>query len=182
MPKAATWKTGARTASSAWAHAVHTGRQGAASPGRQHRAAEHHPVPAAWRRINTWLGRQIEWNPQQLHASLDVSSIANPHLLRRLAAEAGTPGSGGVLLCEFLAGQIIIELGRYFEAIGDLPFSGGLAAWRLRLIDERLREVAAPPGLSELAALCRISETAIDGAVSAPAGAVPLRYDRAEPD
>jgi AraC family transcriptional regulator len=35
--------------------------------------------------------------------------------------------------------------------------TGGLAAWRLRLIDERLREIRAAPTLEELAKLCNLS-------------------------
>jgi AraC family transcriptional regulator len=107
--------------------------------------------------INTWLETDIEWTDQRLYAALDIASITIRHLLRRLANEAANPGLGSRLLSEFLIGQLVIELGRYCEAIGDLPASGGLAAWRLRLIDERLKEHGEPPGLADLAALCRIS-------------------------
>lgn len=107
--------------------------------------------------IGAWTGAEIEWNQARLQASLDISNLTIRHLLRRLAAEARLPGPGSSYLCGFLAGQLVIELGRHFEAIGDLPISGGLAGWRLRLIDERLRDVHAPPALGELAALCRIS-------------------------
>lgn len=107
--------------------------------------------------LTTWLEAEIDWTPQRLRAGLDISSIAIRHLVRRLGAEAAAPGRGSRMLCEFLLGQLIIELGRYFEAIGDEPASGGLAAWRLRLIDERLQDLRNPPTLGELAVLCRIS-------------------------
>jgi len=107
--------------------------------------------------LTDWLETEVVWTDQRLLASLDIASIAIRHLLRRLASEAANPGFGSKLLSEFLIGQIVIELGRYFLAVGDVPASGGLAAWRLRLIDERLKEPGEPPGLSELAGLCRIS-------------------------
>ncbi|HEX7854942.1 MAG TPA: helix-turn-helix transcriptional regulator [Sphingobium sp.] len=107
--------------------------------------------------INKWLGTEIDWNDRRLEASLDISSNTIRHLLRRLAEEARNPGLGSPMLVECIAGQLAIELGRYCEAVVDAPVSGGLAAWRLRIIDERLREVREPPTLGELAALCNIS-------------------------
>ena len=107
--------------------------------------------------LDTWLGTRIDWTDQRLHAALDIASITIRQLLRRLASEAATPGAGSRLLANFLVGQLVIELGRYCEAIGDVPASGGLSAWRLRLIDERLRGAGEPPDLAELAGLCRIS-------------------------
>ncbi len=107
--------------------------------------------------INQWLGTTIDWTDRRLEASLDISSNTVRHLLRRLAEEARNPGLGSTMLAECIAGQLAIELGRYCEAVADAPVSGGLAAWRLRLIDERLREVREPPTLTELAELCNIS-------------------------
>lgn len=107
--------------------------------------------------INEWLGTEIDWTDRRLEASLDISSGTIRNLLRRLAEEARNPGLGSQMLVECIAGQLAIELGRYCEAVADAPVSGGLAAWRLRLIDERLREVREPPTLTELAALCNIS-------------------------
>ena len=46
---------------------------------------------------------------------------------------------------------------RYRVFFEEGPASGGLAPWRLRLIEERLRELRASPSLSELAALCHLS-------------------------
>ena len=107
--------------------------------------------------IERWLDARIDWTDQRLHGSLDISNITIRHLLRRLANEARSPGLGGQLLMEFLVGQLVIDLGRHCEAIGDRPVSGGLASWRLRLIDERLKAGDNPPSLTELAELCRIS-------------------------
>lgn len=107
--------------------------------------------------INQWLGEDIDWTDRRLEASLDISNNTIRHLLRRLAEEARNPGLGSGMLVECIAGQLAIELGRFCDAVADAPVSGGLAAWRLRLIDERLREVREPPTLTELAALCNIS-------------------------
>jgi AraC family transcriptional regulator len=107
--------------------------------------------------VHDWLGKDIDWTDRRLEASLDISSGTIRHLLRRMAEEARSPGFASELLMEMLAGQLAVELARYCEAISDTPASGGLAAWRLRLIDERLREMREPPTLVELANLCKLS-------------------------
>jgi AraC family transcriptional regulator len=60
------------------------------------------------------------------------------------------------MLVELMVAQLAIELGRYWTAVENENASGGLAPWRVRLIDERLRE-AEPPTLAERAALCKLS-------------------------
>jgi AraC family transcriptional regulator len=61
------------------------------------------------------------------------------------------------MLVELIAAQIAIELGRYCSAVTEAPANGGLAPWRLRLIDERLVEEREIPTLADLAALCKLS-------------------------
>jgi AraC family transcriptional regulator len=56
-----------------------------------------------------------------------------------------------------VAGQLAVEVARYCEAIAEGPISGGLASWRLRLIDERLQQTGEVPSLDALASLCSIS-------------------------
>lgn len=104
-----------------------------------------------------WLGPASSWTDHQLAATLDVSSLTVRHLIRGLAEEASNPGPGSSELTQFIAGQLVIELSRYLHTIGDDPVKGGLSAWRLRLIDERLRDPDRLPTLVELAALCRMS-------------------------
>jgi AraC family transcriptional regulator len=60
-----------------------------------------------------------------------------------------------------LVSQITLEIGRYCADIKDGPAKGGLAPWRLRLIDERLAERQAAPTLPELAQLCNLSVRAL---------------------
>jgi AraC family transcriptional regulator len=67
------------------------------------------------------------------------------------------PGFASTMLVELIIMQMAIELGRYCEAITDEPATGGLAPWRLQLIDERLRVVGQAPTLAELASLCQLS-------------------------
>jgi len=103
-----------------------------------------------------WLSH-IEWTRQRLGAALDVASIAIRRIMRSLAQETRATGEDRCALIELLAAELAIELGRYFEPVEDQPVRGGLAPWRLRLIDERLKVEGPPPELAELARLCRVS-------------------------
>jgi AraC family transcriptional regulator len=107
--------------------------------------------------LHEWLGFVPEWNDRRLEASLDMNSNSIRHKLRRLAEEARNPGLASARMCDLVAGQLAIEVGRFFEAIVEAPVTGGLAAWRLRLIDDRLKEMRVMPTLGELAELCSIS-------------------------
>lgn len=108
--------------------------------------------------VNRWLDRGgIEWTDRRLAAGLD---IAHPHIrfcLFRLAEEARHPGAGSTILAEMIAGQLAIEVARFCEAIAEGPITGGLASWRLRLIDERIHQTGEAPSLEALAALCSMS-------------------------
>jgi AraC family transcriptional regulator len=107
--------------------------------------------------MRTWLRRDLEWTDRRLMAILDIPDANIRGLLLRLAEEMRHPGFASEMLVELICAQIAIELGRYCAAVNEGPVSGGLAPWRLRLIDERLREVQAAPSLAELAELCKLS-------------------------
>jgi AraC family transcriptional regulator len=107
--------------------------------------------------VERWLERDIEWTDRRLEASLNVSCPHVKSLLLRLAEEAHRPRLESMPLAELIAGQLAIELGRFCMSIENAPAAGGLAAWRLRIIDERLADLARPPTLGELAALCNMS-------------------------
>jgi AraC family transcriptional regulator len=111
-----------------------------------------HPEP-----IRTWFGSDLLWTDRRLKATLDIEDATIRGLLLRLAQEARHPGFASEALVELIAAQIAIELGRYCGAITEGPATGGLCAWRLRLIDERLREVHEIPSLTELATICQLS-------------------------
>lgn len=106
--------------------------------------------------VGQWLEDGFEWNDRRLEASLNVSSRHMGSLLMRLAEEARRPGFASEMLIELLVGQLAIELCRFCAAVEEGPVTGGLAGWRLRLIDERLRQ-ASSPTLTDLAILCDIS-------------------------
>lgn len=107
--------------------------------------------------LGAWCGGDLQWTDRRLQASLDIKDPNIRGLLLRLAEETRHPGFASKMLVEMIIGQLSIELARYSQHISDEPAGGGLPSWRLRLIDERLREVREAPTLSELAALCRVS-------------------------
>ena len=107
--------------------------------------------------IDRWLEDGIEWTDRRLSAGLD---IAHPYIrscLNRLAEEVRHPGPGSGALAEVVVAQLAIEVARYCQAIAEGPITGGLASWRLRRIEERLREDGPPPSLEHLADLCNVS-------------------------
>ena len=108
--------------------------------------------------VHSWLGDPIEWTQARLEASLDIPNGAMRQILRRLGQEAHRPGPGHAQMVEFLMGQLGIEFGRHITNIENPgPAPGGLSPWRLQLIDDRLRELRAPPSLETLASLCGMS-------------------------
>lgn len=107
--------------------------------------------------IVNWLGEDIQWTARQLEATLDITTGHIRSLLLRLAAETRHPGFASDLMVELIAGQLAIEIGRFCRSTADVPITGGLASWRLKIIDERLMEVRKAPTLEELASLCGLS-------------------------
>jgi AraC family transcriptional regulator len=107
--------------------------------------------------MRAWLGADWDWTDRQLKAGLDIADANVRGLLLRLAEEARHPGFASDVMVELIIGQIAIELARYCAAAKDDAAAGGLAPWRLRMIDERLREVRQAPTLAELARLCKLS-------------------------
>ena len=107
--------------------------------------------------IRQWFDGDLQWTAGRLEATLD---IRDPHLralLLRLVDELRRPGFASAALVELVVAQIAIELGRYCTALSERADVGGLAPWRLRRIDERLRESINAPTLGELAMLCGLS-------------------------
>ena len=108
--------------------------------------------------MRAWFDGDLKWPPRRLEASLDIRNANIRSLLLRLAQEARHPGFASEVLVELIVVQLAIELSRYCAAIAEgAAGTGGLAPWRLRLIDERLREVREAPTLAELSGLCRLS-------------------------
>jgi AraC family transcriptional regulator len=112
--------------------------------------------------VYEWFDTGTDWGSERLEAALDISDQSIYSLMSRVTREAlnaiqTRPTPASKKLVELIARQLGIEVGRYFEGRSELEFKGGLAAWRLRLIDERAQQVGKAPGIAELAALCKIS-------------------------
>ena len=84
--------------------------------------------------VERWLDGEPDWNDRRLEAILNIVSPHVRVLMLRLAEEVGHPGLGREAMVENIAGQLAIELARFCAVIEDAPVTGGLAAWRLRLI------------------------------------------------
>ena len=111
--------------------------------------------------MREWFDGDLEWTDRRLVAGLDIRDGGIRQLMLRLAVELQAPGLASEALMGAMSAQLALELGRYCAAIRERPRTGGLAAWRLRLIDERLREAQTAPTLPELARLCDVSVSAL---------------------
>ncbi len=107
--------------------------------------------------LGEWFDGDLRWTDRRLKASLDIADANIQGLLLRLAEEIRHPGFASETMVELIAAQLALELRRYCAGADTESASGGLAPWRLRLIDERLREDDSLATLVELAELCRIS-------------------------
>lgn len=108
-------------------------------------------------RLREWFGEEFEWTDRRLAASLDISDANIRGLMLRLAEELRHPGFASDVMVELIIAQAVIELARYCATVQDAPATGGLAPWRLRMIEARLKEVREPPTLQDLAKLCNLS-------------------------
>jgi AraC family transcriptional regulator len=104
-----------------------------------------------------WFDGELVWQGSLLEASLDIRDPHVRELMMRLGQELRQPGFASQTMVELIAAQLALELHRYRQRAGEARVRGGLAPWRLRLIDERLREEREMPTLAELAALCKLS-------------------------
>lgn len=107
--------------------------------------------------IAALVGHAPEWSDSQIAGTLDITNAQIRALLFRLTEEVRYPGFAAEAMFAHLAGELAIELARLYLEREERPVAGGLAGWRLRLIDERLSADAAAPSLGELADLCSIS-------------------------
>lgn len=107
--------------------------------------------------VGEWFDGELEWTSRRLMAGLDIRDANIQGLLLRMAQEARQPGFASDMLVELIGAQLAIELSRYCSGAETRAVPGGLAPWRLRLIDERLQEERATPTLTELAELTRLS-------------------------
>lgn len=107
--------------------------------------------------VRDLVGRELTWDDPHLAATLDIGSAQMRALLFRITAEVRHPGLAAQRMLGFLGSELAIELGRHCLEVAERPMAGGLAGWRLRLIDERLADDLSAPTLEELARLCSLS-------------------------
>jgi len=107
--------------------------------------------------IHEIIGKDLAWTEQRLALTLDIQNARIRALLFRLTEEVRHPGLASQRMLELLSGELGIEIARFCLDAGERPITGGLAGWRLRLIDERIAESPVAPTLEELAALCNVS-------------------------
>jgi AraC family transcriptional regulator len=107
--------------------------------------------------VERWFDEELHWTDDRLCAALDLTSPRLRQLLVAIGEEVRTPGFASETMIELMAAQAVIELSRHLAGVDAKQRSGGLAPWRLRLIEQRLVEQSAPPSLAELAQLCGLS-------------------------
>lgn len=94
-------------------------------------------------KVSEWLGEDFEWNDGSLMSGLNIANAEVRRLLHRVAAELENPGHASQALIEALVTQACIELSRYLRERGGEDAKGGLAPWRMRIVED---EVARDPG------------------------------------
>jgi AraC family transcriptional regulator len=97
------------------------------------------------------------WDDQQLATTLNITNARIRALLFRLTGEVRYPGFASDQMLELIGGELAIEIARLCLEVQERPATGGLASWRLRLIDERLSDDTTAPTLGDLAGICNIS-------------------------
>ncbi|WP_298196335.1 AraC family transcriptional regulator [Novosphingobium sp.] len=127
--------------------------------------------------VERWFPPDFAWTDRRLEATLNIACEVLVQLMTRLNHELRNPGEGHRELCSAIVQQIAIELGRYLGAASEPDERGGLAAWRLRLIEARLSDPEqAHPTVQELAAICRLSTRQFARAFRASRGCSPADY------
>ena len=79
-------------------------------------------------------------------------------LMIRIGRETREPGVASELILEGLGLTLLGETARLlYDFHSGRAYKGGLAAWRLKLIEERIRDGGTPSTIVELATLCGMS-------------------------
>lgn len=121
--------------------------------------------------VECWFPEDFSWTERRLEAALNISSEPIRQLMLRLNHELRRPQEGSSRLCEAIVQQLAIELARYLIAARTPDAKGGLASWRLKLVDDRITDPARPyPEAHELAKLCRLSDRQFSRAFRASRG------------
>lgn len=123
-----------------------------------------------------WLGEDFVWDEDRLLRSLNVGSPEVRRLLHRIVSELENPGHASRILTEGLVQQACVELSRYMRQPSPSEAKGGLAPWRMRIIEQ---EVASAPGsvsVELLAQKCALSVRQLSRAFHASRGRTLTSY------
>lgn len=107
--------------------------------------------------VNPWLPAEMSWSEPRLESCLNIPDRRLRSLLLRTISEIRQPRAGSEQLIALIGAQIGIEFSRHVDRIERGPVKGGLAAWRKRLIEDRVRKPGKAPTIDELAAACELS-------------------------
>lgn len=119
------------------------------------------------------IGWRPNWTDEALRDGLHLRNSAAERVMIRLATELQQNGLASDEIREALARLVCIEIARHFCRLSEQRSlrSGGLAPWRLRLIEERVWDATRPvPSVSELAQLCSLTERHIGRAFRVESG------------
>jgi AraC family transcriptional regulator len=111
-------------------------------------------------KLRPWRPPGSSWSNTELDAGLDLKSSSMRSALARIAHEVLEPRPDSKQLVEAFLTTLFIDFRRHIEQfdLQEKPHKGGLAAWQLRLINERIAITdAPPPSIEELSHLCGIS-------------------------
>lgn len=93
-----------------------------------------------------------------LQHCLHLRSNALDELMLRIGRETSEPGFASELMLEGLGLSLFVEAARLLRTLQlERSHKGGLSAWRLRLIEDRVRSNGPQATLTELAKLCGLS-------------------------
>jgi AraC family transcriptional regulator len=126
---------------------------------RAHASARRQWALQCWFDADAFEDLTSGWNDERLRESLH---LACPSLLgasTRVVREMTEPGFASDVVIEAMCATIMVDLVRHFSRSPQPEATprGGLPGWRMRRIEERVREGGAPPSLDELAVLCAMS-------------------------
>lgn len=122
------------------------------------------------RAVDEWFDGELRWTDGRLRGGLNIANRRIRALLSGIAEELREPGFASSAMVDLMAAQAAIELSRHLLGLGKVVAAGGLAAWQLRRIDERIASDPPAPSLSELAQLCGISPRHLTRAFRASRG------------
>ena len=104
-----------------------------------------------------WFEGELDWPSWRLEKALHINEMSMQASFKMVAREVLNPVFSSVNMLEFLVPQLAVLASRYLSQNENEQIKGGLAVWRLRLIEERVKEIGKAPTLEELAAVCKLS-------------------------